>query len=63
MPTTYQGNGNHMTETLTKEDSFPMEEIVVSHAYEIMAMVSVLEKKGVLTRQEILDEITRMREK
>jgi len=40
-----------------------MEEIVVSHAYEIMALVSVLEKKGIVTRQEILDEITRMREK
>jgi len=52
-----------MTETLTKEDAFPMEEIVVSHAYEIMALVSILEKKGIVTRQEILDEITRMREK
>jgi len=52
-----------MTETPTQEDAFPMEEIVVSHAYEIMALVSVLEKKGIVTRQEILDEITRMREK
>jgi len=50
-----------MTETVSK-DAFPMEEIVVSHAYEIMAMVSILEKKGILTRQEIMDEITRMRE-
>lgn len=52
-----------MTEPAVTEDAFPVEEIVVSHAYEIMAMVSVLEKKGILTRQEILDEITRMRDK
>lgn len=52
-----------MSEPLIKEDAFPIEEIVVSHAYEIMALVSVLEKKGLLTRQEILDEITLMRAK
>jgi hypothetical protein len=52
-----------MTESLLKEDAFPIEEIVVSHAYEIMAMVSILEKKGILTRQEILDEIKQMRDK
>jgi hypothetical protein len=52
-----------MTETISKEDAFPIEEIVVSHAYEIMALVSILEKKGIVTRQEILDEITSMREK
>ena len=52
-----------MTEPLVKEDVFPIEEIVVSHAFEIMAMVSILEKKGILTRQEIMDEINVMRDK
>ena len=52
-----------MAESLLQEDAFPIEEIVVSHAYEIMAMVSVLEKKGILTRQEIMDEIKLMRDK
>jgi len=52
-----------MTDSLVREDAFPVEEIIVSHAYEIMALVSILEKKGILTRQEILDEITAMREK
>jgi hypothetical protein len=52
-----------MAESVIKEDAFPIEEIVVSHAYEIMAMVSILEKKGILTRQEIMDEITLMRDK
>ena len=52
-----------MAESLSKEDVFPIEEIVVSHAFEIMAMVSILEQKGILTRQEILDEIQLMRDK
>jgi hypothetical protein len=52
-----------MSEPELKEDSFPIEEIIVSHAYEIMAMVTILEKKGILTRQEILDEISLMRAK
>jgi len=50
-----------MSESSIKEDAFPIEEIIVSHAYEIMALVSLLEKKGIVTRQEILDEIELMR--
>lgn len=52
-----------MAEPLSTEAAFPIEEIVVSHAFEIMALVSILEKKGILTRQEILDEINLMRDK
>jgi len=40
-----------------------MEELVVSHAYEMMALVTLLEKKGILSRAEIIDEIKSLRDK
>lgn len=38
-----------------------IEEVVVSHAYEMMALITVLEKKGILNRDEIIEEIQSMR--
>jgi len=39
-----------------------LQELAVSNAYEIAALVAVLERKGLLTQQEVLDEIGRMKE-
>ena len=39
------------------------QELAVSNAYEIAALVAVLERKGILTQQEVLDEITRLKAK
>ncbi len=36
-----------------------LQELAVSNVYEIAPLVAVLERKGVLTHQEVLDEITR----
>ncbi len=38
-----------------------LQELAVSNAYEIAAVVAVLERKGILTGQEVLDEIARQR--
>ena len=46
---------------MSKEEKVTIDELVVSHAYEMMALVTVLEKKGILSRQDIIDEIQRMR--
>jgi hypothetical protein len=35
-----------MTEQLGKEEVVSIEEVVVSHAYEMMALITVLEKKA-----------------
>jgi hypothetical protein len=43
------------------EEVVSLEEVVVSHAFEMMALITVLEKKGILSRTEILEEIKRMR--
>ena len=39
-----------------------LQELAVSNAYEIAALVAVLERKGILTHREVLDEIQRPRQ-
>jgi hypothetical protein len=46
-----------MNEQLPREQSISLEELVVSHSYEMLALVTVLERKGILTRGEIVDVI------
>ena len=50
-----------MATQLPKEETVTIEELVVSQSYEIAALVNVLEKKGILTKAEILDEIRRLK--
>jgi len=38
-----------------------IEELVVSHSYEMLGLITVLEKKGILSRAEIIDEIQKMK--
>ncbi len=53
--------GNFMAEKLNKEETATLEEVVVSQSYEIAALVSLLEKKGLLTREEVIEEIKKLR--
>ena len=46
-----------MPKQTTTEESVSMEQLVVSHSYEMLALVTVLEKKGILNRQEIIEVI------
>lgn len=50
-----------MAEKLGDEEVVSIDEVVVSHAYEMMALITILEKKGILSRAEILEEIKSMR--
>jgi hypothetical protein len=38
------------------KEAVPMEELLLSQIYTMQALINVLEKKGVLTREEILEE-------
>ena len=38
-----------------------LQELAASNAYEIAALVAVLERKGILTRSEVLEEIERLK--
>jgi len=52
-----------MANKLPIEETVTVEEAIISQSYEIAAIVSVLEKKGILSRSEIIEEIKNMREK
>lgn len=49
--------GSHMSTQTPKDESISLEQLVVSHSYEMLALVTILEKKGILTRQEIIEVI------
>ncbi len=49
-----------MAEQLPQEQNVTLEELVISHSYEMIALMTVLEKKGILTRAEVLEEIKRL---
>jgi hypothetical protein len=46
-----------MAEQLPQEQVATIDELVVSHSYEMLALITVLEKKGILNREEIIEEI------
>lgn len=46
-----------MSNQNAKDESISLEQLVISHSYEMLALVTVLEKKGILNRQEIIEVI------
>jgi hypothetical protein len=49
--------GGYMAEKFDDEQMMTLEGLVVSHSYEMLALITVLEKKGILTRHEIVEVI------
>ena len=50
-----------MAEKLDSKDLVTLEELAVSNMWETAALVKVLERKGILTEQEVLDAIQELR--
>jgi len=50
-----------MAEQPDKENGFSIEDLVVSHSYEMLALITVLEKKGILNRAEIISVIDQLK--
>jgi hypothetical protein len=50
-----------MTEKLDNDELVSLEELAFSHSYEMLALIAVLEKKGILTMSEIIEEIKSLR--
>jgi hypothetical protein len=50
-----------MAKQLEKDETLSLEELAISNSFEIAALVSVLERKGLLIREEVIEEIKRMR--
>jgi len=45
------------------DDLITFQELAVSNSYEIAALVALLERKGLITQAEVLEEIARLRAK
>ena len=50
-----------MPKTDNQSGVVTIEELALSNAFEIAAVIAVLERKGILTQQEVLEEIARQR--
>lgn len=50
-----------MADKLDPKETITIEELAISNSYEIAALVAVLERKGLLTREEVIGEIKQMR--
>ncbi|HYR03165.1 MAG TPA: hypothetical protein VES58_07455 [Syntrophobacteria bacterium] len=51
-----------MTDPLDKEQNINLEEAVISNAYEIAALITILERKGLVTRRELVEEVNVIKE-
>jgi hypothetical protein len=51
-----------MAERLDQDQTVTLEELAISNSFEIAALVNVLERKGILTSQEVLAEIKMLRQ-
>ena len=52
-----------MTEQAKQNPAISLEELVVSQSYEMLALITVLENKGLLNRSEIIDEIEKLKQR
>lgn len=50
-----------MAEGLNPKDTTTAEELLVTMIYTEEALINLLERKGILTKQEVLEEIKRVR--
>jgi len=46
-----------MTESITTEDLEELQSLIISESIQLEAIVNLLEKKGILTKQELEEEI------
>ncbi len=52
-----------MAEKLDPNDLVTLEELAISNMWETSALVELLERKGILTKQEVLDVIQELRQR
>ncbi|MBI3606154.1 MAG: hypothetical protein HY202_09055 [Nitrospirae bacterium] len=50
-----------MAEIIDKKETVSLEQLVVSQMWEMEALYNLLEKKGVITKNELLEEIQRIK--
>jgi hypothetical protein len=50
-----------MAEPLDKKEIVSMEELVMSQMWELQALYNLMEKKGLITKDELLNELKRIK--
>jgi hypothetical protein len=50
-----------MAKVLGGRQTVPLEEVVLAQAFQLEALLNVLERKGVITKAEVMEEIKRLR--
>ncbi len=55
--------GHDRAKPLDPNDLVPLEELAISNMWEIAALVELLERKGILTKQEVLAMIQELRQR
>ncbi len=51
-----------MNDNERDDEELELEDIVISNSYGIGALINILERKGLITKDELLDEIERLEE-
>jgi hypothetical protein len=52
-----------MAKALDGKQAVPLEEVVLAQAFQLEALLNVLERRGVVYRAEVLEELKRLRQK
>jgi hypothetical protein len=52
-----------MAKGLGSRETIPLEDVVLAQAFQLEAMLNVLERQGVITKAEVLAEIARLNTK
>ncbi len=52
-----------MAEPLDSKDLVTLEELAIANRWETSALVELLERKGILTKQDVLDMIQELRQR
>ena len=52
-----------MGDKLNPKETVTFEEVLMSNVFTQEAIINVLERKGILTRKEVLEEIVKLRKK
>ncbi len=50
-----------MAKPISGKQAVPLEEVVLAQAFELEALMSVLERRGLITKSAVLEEIKRLR--
>lgn len=49
-----------MAERLDEMETVSLEEVVISNSFEITALFNIMERKGLITRGEFMEELKRL---